>query len=70
MLYSPFRSCARDLVIARLTMHHGTVLGDANKKPAPQNSHVMHCQRRYYQASCANPKWVMHPAYLIGVICI
>ena len=26
-------SCARDLVIARLTMHHETVLGDANKKP-------------------------------------
>ena len=28
-------------------MHHGTVLGDANKKSVPQNSPVMHCQRRY-----------------------
>ena len=25
--YSPFQSCARGLVIARLTMHHGIVLG-------------------------------------------
>ena len=33
-------------------MHHGTVLGDANKKPVPQNSPMMHCQRRYSQASC------------------
>ena len=49
----PSRSCARDLVIARLTMHHGTVLGDANKKPVPQNSPVMHCQPRYSQASIA-----------------
>ena len=24
---APFRSCARGLVIARLTMHYGTVLG-------------------------------------------
>ena len=56
-LYSPFQSRARDLVIARLTMHHGAVLGDANKKPVPKNSPVMHCQRRYYQASFAIPKW-------------
>ena len=28
----PFRNFARGLVIARLTMDHGTVLGDANKK--------------------------------------
>ena len=35
----PFRSYARDLVIARSTMHHGTVLGDANKKPpSPKQS--------------------------------
>ena len=27
---------AGDLVIARLTMHHGTVLGDANEKPIPK----------------------------------
>ena len=40
-------------------MHHGTVLGDANKKPVPKNSPVMHCQRRYYQASCAMPKWLI-----------
>ena len=34
-------SCARDLVyVIAWYMHHGTVLGDANKKP------VMHCQRR------------------------
>ena len=32
----PFRSCARDLGIARLTMHHGTVLGNANKIPVPK----------------------------------
>ena len=37
-------------------MDHGTVLGDANKKPVPKNSPMMHCQRRYYQASCAIPK--------------
>ena len=43
----PFPSCATDLVIARLTMHHGIVLGKANKKPVPKNSPVMHCQRRY-----------------------
>ena len=29
------------------------------QKPVPQNSPVMHCQRRYYQASCAIPKWLM-----------
>ena len=42
-----FQGCARDFVyvIARWEMHHGTVLGDANKKP------VMHCQRHYSQAS-------------------
>ena len=40
-------------------MDHGTVLGDANKKPVPKNSPVMHCQRRYYQASCAIPKWLI-----------
>ena len=40
--YSAFQSCARDLVIARLTVHHGTVLGDADKKPVPKNSPVMH----------------------------
>ena len=34
--YSPFQSCITDLVIARLTMHHGTVFWDANKKPVPQ----------------------------------
>ena len=33
-----------------------TVLGDVNKRPVPKNSPVMHCQRRYYQASCAIPK--------------
>ena len=34
---APFRSCARDLAgTARLTMHHGSVLGDANKKPISQ----------------------------------
>ena len=32
----PFQSCARDLGIARLAMHHGTVLGNANKKPVPK----------------------------------
>ena len=31
--YSPFRSRTRALGIARLTMHHGAVLGDTNKKP-------------------------------------
>ena len=36
-------------------MHRGTVLGDANKRPVPKNSPVIHCQRRYYQASCAIP---------------
>ena len=40
-------------------MHRGTVLGDANKRPVPKNSPVMHCQRRYYQASCAIPKWLI-----------
>ena len=24
-----------------------------------KNSPVMHCQRRYYQASCAIPKWLI-----------
>ena len=34
---APLRSCARDLAgTARLTMHHGSVLGDANKKPISQ----------------------------------
>ena len=40
-------------------MDHGTVLGDANKKPVAKISPVMHCQRRYYQASCAIPKWLI-----------
>ena len=40
-------------------MDHGTVLGDANKKPIPKNSPVMHCQHPYYQASCAIPKWLV-----------
>ena len=31
----PFQSCARDLVLARLTMYHGIVLGDANMKSVP-----------------------------------
>ena len=57
--YYPLRNCARGLVRARLTMHRGTVLGDANKRPVPKNSPVMHCQRRYYQASCAIPKWLI-----------
>ena len=55
----PFRSCARDVIIERLTMHHGTILGDANKKPIPKNSPVMHCQRRYYQASSPTSEWWM-----------
>ena len=42
--HGPFRSCARDLVVARLTMHHGIVLGDASKKPVPPNSPVMSSQ--------------------------
>ena len=34
---APFRSCARDLAgTARLIMHHGSVLEDANKKPISQ----------------------------------
>ena len=41
-------------------MHRGTVLGDGNKRPVPKNSPVMHCQRRYNQASCAIPKWLIH----------
>ena len=40
-------NCNSEVII----MHHGTVLGDANKKPFPQNSPVMHCQHRYSQAS-------------------
>ena len=39
-VYELFRSCASDLVIARLTMHHGTFLGNANKKP------VIHCPKQ------------------------
>ena len=27
-------------VMTRFTMHHGTVLGDINKKPVPQNSPI------------------------------
>ena len=46
----PFRNCARDLVIARLTVHHGAVLGDAIKTRR-QKQTVMHCQRRYSHAS-------------------
>ena len=34
--HEAFLSRAKGLVIARLTMHHGTVLGDANKKPVPK----------------------------------
>ena len=44
-------------------MHRGTVLGDANKRRVPKNSPVMHCQRRYYQASCAIPKWLIRFEY-------
>ena len=58
---------ARGVVRARLTMHRGTVLGDANKRPVPKNSPVMHCQRRYYQASCAIPKWLI--VREINVVC-
>ena len=32
-------------------MHHGTVLGDTNKKAIPRNSPVMHCQHCYSQVS-------------------
>ena len=38
-------------------MYHGIVLGDANKMPGPQNSPIMHCQRRYSQASIATLEW-------------
>ena len=38
-------------------MHHGAVLGDANKKPVPKNIPVMHCQRRYSQVSSATSEW-------------
>ena len=38
-------------------MHHGTVLGDADQKPVPQNNPVMHRQRRYSQTSSATSEW-------------
>ena len=60
---SPLRSCSRDLVITRLTMHHGTVLGDAGKKPVHQNSPVMHCQHRYSQASGTTLEWQIGSNY-------
>ena len=53
-------------------MDHGTVLGDANKKPVPKNSPVMHCQRRYYQASSANCRERYIPVQYVGtygVVC-
>ena len=51
----PFRRCARDLVIVRLTIHHGTVLRDANKKSVP--GWKMHCTRRYSQTSSPTSEW-------------
>ena len=53
-LFHPYMG---NLVIARLAMHHGTVLGDGNKKPVPQNSPVTHCHRRYSQASSPTSEW-------------
>ena len=39
-------------------MHHGTILGDANKKSLSQtNVPIMHCQRCYSQASSATSEW-------------
>ena len=53
----PFRSCARDLVIASLTMYHGTVLAEANKKSITKNSPMMHCQLRSSQISSGTSEW-------------
>ena len=65
--YGPFRSCARDLVIARLTMQHGTVLGDANKKTVLlQDSSAMHCQRRYFQTPSATSEWRIAKIAFVG----
>ena len=41
VLYWQFRNCARDLGIARLTMHRGTVLGDGSFVHVPPNSPMM-----------------------------
>ena len=38
-------------------MHHGTVFGTQTKKLVPQNSPVMHCQRRYSQVSGGTSEW-------------
>ena len=40
-LHRPFRSWARDVVIARLTMHWGTVLGGANHEARPPEQSVV-----------------------------
>ena len=57
--YGPFRSCAGDLVITRLTMHHGTVFGQP--KARLKNSPVMHCQRRYSQIRNGQSPRVLNP---------
>ena len=44
-------------------MHHGTVFGDVLFVCVPQNSPVIHCQPRYYQASCAIPKCLIGDIY-------
>ena len=54
---SPFRSWARGLGIATLTMHHGTVFGDGLFVCVPCNSPKLHCQPRYYQVSSATLEW-------------
>ena len=38
-------------------MHHGSVLGDANKNLIPKNSPMMHCERRYSQAFSPTLEW-------------
>ena len=53
--------------VPRFAMHHGTVLGNVNKKPVPKNSRVMHCQCHYSQASNATLEWRINRLALVSI---